>query len=72
MSIYDLNREQLSQVKAAYLNEKSSSVYWSEICDADTLVSDEQVMNEYKDTEFSEDDFFNWLSNLICESSEVK
>ena len=59
MSIYDLNREQLSQVKAAYLNEKSSSVYWSEICDADALVSDEQIINEYGNTTFSEDDFFN-------------
>lgn len=59
MSIYDLNREQLSQVKAAYLNDRSNGLYWSEICDADSLVSDEQVMNEYKDTEFSEDDFFN-------------
>jgi hypothetical protein len=59
MTVRDLNRNQLSELKANYLNEKNSSVYWSEICDADSLVSDEQVMNEYKDTEFSEDDFFN-------------
>ena len=57
MSIYDLNREQLSQVKAAYLNDRSNGLYWSEICDADALVSDEQVMNEYGNTIFSEDDF---------------
>lgn len=57
MSIYDLNRNQLSELKANYLNEKNSSVYWSEICDADSLVSDEQIISEYGNTIFSEDDF---------------
>ena len=59
MTVRDLNRNQLSELKANYLNEKNSSVYWSEICDADSLVSDEQIINEYGNTTFSEDDFFN-------------
>jgi hypothetical protein len=57
MTVRDLNRNQLSELKANYLNEKNSSVYWSEICDADSLVSDEQIISEYGNTIFSEDDF---------------
>ena len=62
MSIRDLNREQLAEVKGNYLadkimREEKRGISYGELANADTIVSDEEVFGEYEGTVFSPDDF---------------
>ena len=59
MSVYELNREQLHELKVDYLLMKQESVSWGELADADSLVSDETIYEEHAGTEFVPDDFYN-------------
>lgn len=56
MTIKELNREQLLQVKCAYLT-REHDVSYGELAAADEIVSDEIIFEEYKNTDFSEGDF---------------
>jgi len=53
-----LNSEQLIELKQAYLSQTVENVSWSELADADELVTDEVVFAEYSDVDFVQDDFF--------------
>lgn len=64
MSVYELNREQLNELKVDYLLMKQESVSWGELADADTLVRDETIYEEYAGTHFVPDDFF---ATATCE-----
>lgn len=57
MSVKELNRCQLEQLKQNYLCATQESVSWGELADADEIVSDEQVFNEYEGTVFVPEDF---------------
>lgn len=70
MDVRDLNREQLTKLKAGYLvklsNEGSfaevfgvdyDSPSWHDIANADSLVPDDVVFDEYAGTDFVEEDF---------------
>lgn len=57
MSVRELNRSQLVQLKQDYLCKTQERVFWSELAEADDLVSDEVIFNEYAGFCFSEDDF---------------
>lgn len=57
MTVHELTREQLIELKQHMLCEQGSPSY-GELADADELVSDETAFAEYDTTEFSEDDFF--------------
>ena len=59
MSVYELSKNQLIELKQNYLCEVQENVSYGELCDADYIVSDEEIFNEYGNVEFSEDDFFN-------------
>ena len=63
MKVTELNREQLEELKQNYLTRKNEEngegTSYGELADADRLVSDEEIFNEYADTEFTEDDFFS-------------
>ena len=61
MSVTDLNRAQLDELKQAYLFERSGGepLSWGEIAQASDNVSDEQVFLYYDGICFSEDDFSN-------------
>ena len=58
MGVHELNRDQLIQLKQNYLMETQEHVYWSELAEADELVSDSVIMEEYAGVVFSPDDFF--------------
>lgn len=57
MNVAELSRNQLIELKQAYLTENQDTVYMSELAFADELVSDETIFEEYAGYEFSEDDF---------------
>lgn len=70
MDVRDLDREQLTKLKADYLvklsNEGSfaevfgvdyDSPSWYDIANADSLVPDDVVFDEYAGTDFVEEDF---------------
>lgn len=57
MTVHELSRDQLIELKQHMLCEQGSPSY-GELADADELISDEKVFEEYCDTDFVEDDFF--------------
>lgn len=61
MTIRELTREQLQQVKGHYLTRKrdeaGAGISWGELAAADELVTDEEIFEAYSDTEFTEGDF---------------
>lgn len=58
MGVRELTRSQLTQVKERYYCERNDNVSWGELASIDTLVSDDEVFEEFGGTEFVEDDFF--------------
>ena len=57
MSVYDLNKTQLRQLKETYYTEKHANVSYGELANIDSLVSDEEVFKAYDCTNFVEEDF---------------
>ena len=57
MSVRELNRDQLVQLKQNYLCEIQHSVSWGELACADSLISDETIFAEYAGYFFVEEDF---------------
>ena len=62
MSVKELNRSQLIQLKVGILfeqfAERDKTLSWEDIANADILISDETVFEEFAGTEFSEGDSF--------------
>ena len=56
MTVKELNREQLVQLKCAYLT-REHDVSYGELAAADKIVSDEIMFEEDKNFDFSEGDF---------------
>ena len=60
MTVKELNREQLDELKQAYIVEtavqRGEGVAWSELADA-VNVPDEEVFTYYAGVDFSNDDF---------------
>lgn len=61
MTVYELNRDQLEELKQNYLTEKmderGESPSWGDLADADSIISDHEIFAVYDGTEFSNDDF---------------
>ena len=58
MTVYELTREQLMQLKQAYYEEQHpEGVSYGELADIDELVTDEEIQAEYDGVMFGEDDF---------------
>lgn len=62
MSVQELSRDQLTCLKQAYLTEmldaQGESPSWGELAEADDIISDESVFDEYDGVDFTPDDFF--------------
>ena len=56
MTFKELNRDQLTELKQAYLCGQGNPS-WEDLANADELVSDEAIEQEYGSTVFSSDDF---------------
>lgn len=63
MSVKELTREQLTQLKEQYYIEKNNNVSYGELADIDNLVSDNEVFEEYEHITFVEEDFFCVCNN---------
>lgn len=63
MTVYELNRDQLTELKQNYytqlLDERGESPSQYELANIDDYVSDETIYKYYEDTYFSADDFFS-------------
>ena len=61
MRVYDLNRDQLTELKQNYLTQKldeqGDGISYEELAFIDDYVSDEEIFEEYAGTEFVNDDF---------------
>lgn len=59
MSVTELTRDQLIELKQHYYCGRNESVSWGELAEIDNIVTDEEVFEEYGGTYFVEDDFFS-------------
>jgi len=60
MSVKELNREQLTELKQNYYcNVLGNNASYGELADIDNLVSDNEVYEYYNGTMFVEEDFFS-------------
>ena len=57
MSVYELSKNQLIELKQNYLCEVQKNVSYGELCDADNIISDEESFQTYSCTDFSSEDF---------------
>ena len=57
MSVYELSKNQLIELKQNYLCEVQKNVSYGELCDADNIISDEEIFQTYSCTDFSSKDF---------------
>ena len=57
MSVYELSKNQLIELKQNYLCEVQKNVSYGELCDADNIVSDEEIFQVYSCMDFSSEDF---------------
>ena len=57
MSYEELNRDQILALKQNYLVRTKDNVSYNELAEADNLVSDEELEQEYKNINFVEEDF---------------
>lgn len=57
MSVEELNRDQLIELKQNYLSETYYGISYNELANADSLVPDKVILKYYADCVFSEDDF---------------
>lgn len=63
MSVEELNRDQLVQLKQNMLMERmdaeGKTPSWGELAEVDSLITDEEVQQEYAGTDFVTDDFWS-------------
>lgn len=57
MKLHELTQEQRLQVKQYMLCQRDEQPSYEELAQADTLVSDEELEDEFDGVEFHEDDF---------------
>ncbi len=57
MTTHELNRDQIIELKIAYLCLTQENVSYGELVDADEIVSDQTIHEYYAGTDFSDDDF---------------
>ena len=58
MSVYDLSKEQLAELKQAIMCQSSMEPMWNELCNPDDFVSDKEVYDAFAGVTFSKDDFY--------------
>lgn len=58
MSVQELNREQMICLKQSILCNRDITTDWLFLVQADNIISDEEVYNEYNGIMFTEDDFY--------------
>lgn len=59
MTVKELNRDQMVQLKQDYLVEIRGDVSYGDLADADKLVTDAQMFDYYGGIDFVPEDFWN-------------
>lgn len=65
MTVYQLNRDELTELKQRHYSKNHTNFSYNEMVSIDTLVTDEEIYQEYEGTTFTIDDFF-------CNSNDEK
>ena len=58
MNVRELNREQLDELKYAYVCETMENINWGDLTDVTDIITDETIYNHYDNIDFVDDDFF--------------
>lgn len=58
MGVQELNREQMICLKQSILCNRDITTDWLSLVQADNIISDEEIYNEYNGIIFTEDDFY--------------
>jgi hypothetical protein len=58
MTIKDLDKQQLTQVKQAYFAENHENMSYDDLEMINTLVSDEEIFEAFEGVNFVDDDFW--------------
>lgn len=58
MTVYELNRDELTELKIHYYSESHPDYSYSEMASINSLVSDREIFEKYDNTTFTLDDFF--------------
>ena len=58
MTVKELNRDELTELKQHYYSENHNNVSYGELASINELVTDNEIYNAYENTEFTLDDFF--------------
>jgi hypothetical protein len=62
MTVQELDRDQLIELKQMYLTEKNLEVgecdSWEEVAAVDDLITDKEIFERYDGYTFNDDDFF--------------
>ena len=73
MTVYDLNRDQLAELKARYYQDQVGyDLSYEELANIDAYVTDTEIFNEYAGTEFTPDDFFCSAGEEFIENNRVR
>lgn len=63
MSVHELNQDQIEFLKReiliSELEKQGKQPSWGELAEVNSLVTDKEVLAEYDDTDFCEEDFWN-------------
>ena len=64
LTVYELTRDQIQDLKAAYLDRllqetENRGASYGELADADEIITDNEIFSEYAGTTFSPDDFLS-------------
>lgn len=65
-SVFQLSKDQLTELKGYYYTQKHKNASWQELANINNYVSDSEIIKEYKNTTFVDDDFF-CSSGLVVE-----
>ena len=69
MTVNELNREQLDELKQGYIvdlmKEFGETPSYEELVQSQNI-SDEKIFSHYKNVIFNNDDFFCTAGNLVC------
>lgn len=61
-TVHDLNREQLDELKIIYatqlIENEGEEVFYSDLIEATSIISDDDIIRHYEGMIFSDDDFF--------------
>lgn len=57
-SVFQLSKDQLTELKGYYYTQKHKNASWQELANINSYVSDSEIIKEYENTQFVDDDFF--------------